>query len=380
MSDEEKKGANCVFSFKRGRGRGGRGGMLQRKRQNSGSSSSSEDETSVVKQKRDRKVNPMVQKSHLFKKHRTTQDEDDSDEALDHSKGLGSTAVAYQTSGKEVKNEARDNTFATRNIDTETDRDFRTLTEKADEMEKDRKGEDGEGKADDKIYRGMNNYKQYIEKKEAIQGKRIQTKGPIRAPTNIRSTVRWDYDPVTCKDYRETGICGFGDSCKFVHDRGDYKMGYQLEAEWDEAQKAKEAGEGMDSSDDDKYVIHSSDEDDMPKKCPFCRKRFTTPIITKCKHYFCERCAIEHYRKSQRCYECGKQTGGVFNPAKDLVERIRKREAAGKEVSSSEDDEKLPDESAVSVEESKPIPEDDPEYYMKVHDPYEDDKNAHTSY
>ena len=56
-----------------------------------------------------------------------------------------------------------------------------------------------------------------------------------------------------------------------MHDRGDYKMGYQvsttpyltlqynkpphqLEAEWDEAQKAKEAGEGMDSSDDDKYV------------------------------------------------------------------------------------------------------------------------------
>lgn len=35
-----------------------------------------------------------------------------------------------------------------------------------------------------------------------------------RAPTNIRSTVRWDYEPMICKDYKETGMCGFGDSCE----------------------------------------------------------------------------------------------------------------------------------------------------------------------
>ena len=97
----------------------------------------------------------------------------------------------------------------------------------------------------------------------------------------------------------------------------------------------------------------------------------------RCKHYFCEKCALEHYKKSQRCYECGKQTGGVFNPAKELQERIRKREEAGKTYSDDSDDERLPDESA-PVE--KAIPEDDPEYYMKVHDPYEDDHRAHESY
>ena len=48
-------------------------------------------------------------------------------------------------------------------------------------------------------------------------------------------------------------------------------------------------------------------------------------------------------------------------------------------MSSSEDEERLPDESE-GVEERRTIPEDDPEYYMKVHDPYEDDANAHTSY
>ena len=42
---------------------------------------------------------------------------------------------------------------------------------------------------------------------------------PMRAPTNVRSTVRWDYEPMLCKDFKETGYCGFGDTCKFMHDR-----------------------------------------------------------------------------------------------------------------------------------------------------------------
>lgn len=377
MSDEEPKTQTCTFTFKKsGRGRG-RGGIGQRKRCNkSDSSSSSEDETSIVKATRERKKNPMVQKSHLFKKHRTDDKDDDhdSDEANNAAtKGFGSTGVSYKTTGAELKNEMKENTFATREVDTAMDRDQRTIEERREEVMK-----ATEGKEDDKVYRGLNNYAQYIEKREAIQGKRLATKGPIRAPTNIRSTVRWDYDPMSCKDYRETGICGFGDSCKFMHDRGDYKFGWQLEQEWDDAQKAKENGKAPeDSSDDEKYVIDSDDDDNLPKKCPFCRKVFNTPVITRCKHYFCEKCALDHYKKSQRCYECGKQTGGVFNPAKELVERIRKREEAGKTYSDDSDDERLPDESA-PVE--KAIPEDDPDYYTKVHDPYEDDHRAHESY
>ena len=66
---------------------------------------------------------------------------------------------------------------------------------------------------------------------------------------------------------------------------------------------------------------------------------------------------------------------GMFNPAKDLMERMAKREAEGRTYSDSdEDDEKLPDESV------QKIPEDDPDYYSKVHDPYNDDPNAHESY
>jgi hypothetical protein len=29
------------------------------------------------------------------------------------------------------------------------------------------------------------------------------------------------------------------DSCKFLHDRGDYKSGWQLEKEWDDKQRKK---------------------------------------------------------------------------------------------------------------------------------------------
>lgn len=39
-------------------------------------------------------------------------------------------------------------------------------------------------------------------------------------------------------------------------------------------------------------------------------------LRSRCKHYFCETCALQHYRKSKRCYVCNTQTNGVFNPAK----------------------------------------------------------------
>lgn len=90
-------------------------------------------------------------------------------------------------------------------------------------------------------------------------------------------------------------------------------------------EKAKEANKnyGCDSDDDDKkYEIHS-DEEDLPFKCFICRKSFENPVMTKCQHYFCEKCALEQYRKSTRCFVCNTQTSGVFNPAKKLVERLK---------------------------------------------------------
>ena len=59
------------------------------------------------------------------------------------------------------------------------------------------------------------------------------TQGPLRAPSFLRATCRFDYAPDICKDYKETGFCGWGDNCKFLHDRGDYKSGWQMEKEWE---------------------------------------------------------------------------------------------------------------------------------------------------
>lgn len=59
----------------------------------------------------------------------------------------------------------------------------------------------------------MNNYAQYYKKKDTAAGNAssgMVRKGPIRAPAHLRATVRWDYQPDICKDYKETGYCGFG--------------------------------------------------------------------------------------------------------------------------------------------------------------------------
>ena len=65
-------------------------------------------------------------------------------------------------------------------------------------------------------------------------------------------------------------------------------------------------------------------------------------IYYRCKHYFCEKCALNHYKKSTRCYICNQQTHGVFNPAKELIARMK-----GEEASSSKQDDltELPNDS-----------------------------------
>lgn len=175
-------------------------------------------------------------------------------------------------------------------------------------------------------------------------------RGPIRAPENLRATVRWDYQPDICKDYKETGYCGFGDSCKFLHDRSDYKHGWQLEREYAAGQY------GNDSDDDKKYEI-DSDTENLPFKCYICRKSFTDPVITKydkslkiclakivirfvfrCHHYFCEPCFLQRCKKTTRCAICNKQTSGVFNPAKDLIAKIKGLTEDSDEKSRSGDD------------------------------------------
>lgn len=106
------------------------------------------------------------------------------------------------------------------------------------------------------------------------------------------------------------------DSCKFLHDRGDYKSGWQMEMEFKEQEKKRQQrlAEGMDpeaDNDDNKYVIESSDEDEKDA-CTICREPFRNAVETLCNHVFCEECALKQYKKKAYCFNCGKPTNGTF--------------------------------------------------------------------
>ena len=71
-----------------------------------------------------------------------------------------------------------------------------------------------------------------------------------------------------------------------------------------------------------KYEIHEDDDDqELPFKCIICRGSFKNPVVTKCKHYFCEACFLRHNKKSSKCYACDKPTNGIFFVAKEIIKR-----------------------------------------------------------
>jgi len=274
------------------------------RRKQSSSSSDSESETVVVRREKRQDTSNLMKQSTIGKKRQRTSYGKDSDDEY-------SVTVKYKYNEEDDNTPKDQGATATYEIDTPFDRDAQAIYEKSLKINKELKG-----KEDDKIYRGMANYAQYYEKKDTAQGNAASgmvRKGPIRAPANLRATVRWDYQPDICKDYKETGFCGFGDSCKFLHDRTDYKHGWQME---------QESTSKCDNSDSDNYEINS-DDDSLPFKCFICRGPFNNPIVTKCKHYFCEECALENYKKSTRCYICNTQTKGVFHPAKDIIAKMK---------------------------------------------------------
>ncbi|KAG0150432.1 hypothetical protein CROQUDRAFT_38360 [Cronartium quercuum f. sp. fusiforme G11] len=145
---------------------------------------------------------------------------------------------------------------------------------------------------DDGIYRGNLNLRHQLPKGSAKYG-------PIKGgPDNIKTITLVDYQPDVCKDYKDTGFCGFGDTCKFLHDRSDYMHGWQLDDAFNSTKnKMKEEEE----------------EEEIPFACLICRKPFEDPIVTKCQHYFCSNCAIKRFNKNPKCFACGSSTNGIFN-------------------------------------------------------------------
>ncbi|KDQ55787.1 hypothetical protein JAAARDRAFT_208564 [Jaapia argillacea MUCL 33604] len=178
--------------------------------------------------------------------------------------------------------------------------------------------EEEEAGPEDGMYRGQKAYTQHLKKsKEIPKAMRV---GPQRGSSTIKTVTIVDYQPDVCKDYKETGYCGFGDTCKFLHDRGTYLAGWQLDQL--AANPKKQVEDGSDSD---------SDNEDIPFACLICRKHYTDPVVTRCGHYFCSACAIKRFAKTPKCAACGAPTAGIFNRADKVIEKARKRDEKDKE-------------------------------------------------
>ncbi|KAI5801609.1 hypothetical protein DFH27DRAFT_557324 [Peziza echinospora] len=209
----------------------------------------------------------------------------------------------------------------------------------------------------DGTYKGKSSYGSFIKRSENAPARPT---GPLKAPTNIRTITVTDFAPDVCKDYKQTGFCGFGDSCKFLHAREDYAQGWQLDKDWEIKKKNPNAKTNFKTLGNAAAPVRQKDvEDDVDKElkdipfaCVICKSDYKSPIVTKCGHFFCEMCAINRYKKKiPSCAICGGRTDGVFNGAKGLQKKLdlKKQRLADKEREEAEK-KKLEEEAGVVIQ------------------------------
>ena len=85
---------------------------------------------------------------------------------------------------------------------------------------------------------------------------------------------------------------------------------------------------------EENYEIHSQEDnpDEIPLVCRICEQIFSNPVVTTCGHYFCERCALQHYSESSNCHLCGKPTNGIFNEAPKVTQKLKEMNKKQKDV------------------------------------------------
>jgi len=113
----------------------------------------------------------------------------------------------------------------------------------------------------------------------------------------------------------------------------------------------------VDHDSDSDYLIDKDEE--YPFACLICKKPYVKPVQTKCKHYFCESCAINRYMIDPRCAVCKENTNGIFNMAHKLAKKVEKRLLKEKEAQKQEENkEEDKDIAEDHKEEDKDIAED----------------------
>lgn len=142
-----------------------------------------------------------------------------------------SSSIFQFESSNEIQ--VHDDSRATATLETETKCSKDAQAERV--LKRAKQGMKGKrmGPVGEKLYKGLREYTDFragLKKEQSVSTEKAGgAHGPLRASAHIRVSTRFDYQPDNCKDYRETGYCGYGDACKFLHDRGDYKLGWQLE-------------------------------------------------------------------------------------------------------------------------------------------------------
>ncbi|KAJ8596575.1 hypothetical protein M405DRAFT_849155 [Rhizopogon salebrosus TDB-379] len=197
------------------------------------------------------------------------------------------------------------------------------LLAKRQKKERADRGEDEDEIPDDGLYRGQKAYRSHLKKSQEVP--KAMRVGPQRGTSTIRTVTIVDYQPDVCKDYKETGYCGFGDTCKFLHDRGTYLAGWQLDKIADTPRKQVED------------VSDSDSDEDIPFACLICRKPYTDPVVTRCGHYYCSACAIKRFAKTPKCLACGAPTAGIFNRADKIIDKMNKKRAEKDDVDVEDD-------------------------------------------
>jgi hypothetical protein len=119
-------------------------------------------------------------------------------------------------------------------------------------------------KAGEKVYRGADSYTDF-RKRGSVQDATAAAKasgliGPLRAPANVASVTAMDHQAGLCKDYFETGFCGFGDACIFLHDRSFRRAGWQQDRDWEEQQKRRKERQMRRDAGDDNVSEDSEEE------------------------------------------------------------------------------------------------------------------------
>ncbi|KAL7203215.1 hypothetical protein ACSBR2_016505 [Camellia fascicularis] len=237
-----------------------------------------------------------------------------------------STLIFQFESSKEIKTQY--DSGATSTLETETDfsKDAQAIQERV--LKQAEEALKGKSKIlrDEKPYKGVHGYTEYnagFRREQKIHAEKAGgAHGPLRASAHIRVSARSDFQPDVCKDYKETGCCGYGDSCKFMHDRGDYKLGWLMEKEWEKAENARKRNLALGGDDMDEGVADQSDDDSLPFVRFICRQPFVDPVVTGCKHYFSEPCALKHHAKYEKCFICNKYTNGIFNTAHEIKKKM----------------------------------------------------------